>query len=506
MKGKIYVLASAIAVYGQVYAQDSYDAANFATNDLNGTARYVGMGGALGALGGDISVMSSNPAGTAMFRKADASFTLSAVIGDDGELGHDGTRMSIDNGGAVFAWKIDDGGSLKYVNFGINYIKNKNFLFNQNNHVENLNGTYSQTYQIAGMANNAWNAGAFNDNNYYAGALPTMSTRIGNQTDNGLLLENYSYDGNEFYGYDGVVAQDAAIRKSTYGGIDQADINLSFNFEDKFFAGLSVGVYDINFNREGFYEELGTDNNAYDFSNWYQTDGSGFDVKLGFICRPIDNSPFRFGLMVHTPTWYKMTDTNGSMLYLNDTYVSQVNYDPYDYDYRTPWKFGASLGYTVGNYFAIGAEYEFQDLASGHYSIDGHETIYLRQANRYIKDNLRTQHTFKVGMEVKPTNSFSIRCGYNFVSSPFQKSAFKYLDYDSPLTETDYTNWKDTNRITFGLGYRYKGGYVDLAYQYSTTKGDFYGFYDKVENLGQIKPTEIKNDRNQIMCTVGFRF
>ena len=512
MTNKIFILASAMAVCASASAQDSYDAANFATGDLNGTARYVGMGGALGALGGDISVMSSNPAGTAMYKKADAAFTFSAVIGNSGVLGHDGTRMSIDNGGAVFAWNIDDDDSpIKYVNFGINYTKHKNFLYNMDSYVDNLydaSGSpyYSQTYQIGNMANTALNVNAFDNRNYAAGALPTMATTVGNQTEYGLLWETYNESTDELVGFNGVAAQDAALRKSTYGGIDEADVNLSFNINDRFFVGASVGAYDINFNRESFYEELGSDGTPYDFSNWYITDGTGYDVKLGFICRPIENSPFRFGFSVHSPIWYKMTDTNGSTLYLNDYYLSQVNYDPFDYDYRTPWTFGGSLGYTVGNYFAIGAEYEFQDLSSAHYSIDGHETNYLRQANQYIRENLKGQHTFKIGMEVKPVNSFSIRAGYNFVSSPFKNNAYKYLAYDSPLTETDYTNWKATNRFTFGLGYRYKGGYIDLAYQLSSTKGDFYAFYDNSDDYGQIKPTEIKNDRSQVMCTIGFRF
>ena len=56
-----------------VQAQDSYDAQNLINSDLNGTSRFVAMGGALGALGGDISVMSTNPAGTAMYRKSDAA-------------------------------------------------------------------------------------------------------------------------------------------------------------------------------------------------------------------------------------------------------------------------------------------------------------------------------------------------------------------------------------------------------------------------------------------------
>ena len=44
-------------------AQETYENAKIAAEDLNGTARYVGMGGAMDALGADISTISTNPAG-----------------------------------------------------------------------------------------------------------------------------------------------------------------------------------------------------------------------------------------------------------------------------------------------------------------------------------------------------------------------------------------------------------------------------------------------------------
>lgn len=43
-------------------------------------------------------------------------------------------------------------------------------------------------------------------------------------------------------------------------------------------------------------------------------EGTGFDVKAGIIFRPIDNSPFRIGLYVHTPTWYDLTTENYTTL------------------------------------------------------------------------------------------------------------------------------------------------------------------------------------------------
>ena len=302
--------------------------------------------------------------------------------------------------------------------------------------------------------------------------------------------------------YDGIGAQKAYYERATFGGNVQADVNLSFNISDQFFLGASVGVYDIDYNRESFYQEQGLDGCVYDFTNWYKTEGDGFDVKLGFICRPVEDSPFRFGVYVHTPTWYRMTDANGSDLFLNDQFLASNSNAEYDYRYRTPWKFGVSLGHTIRQNFAIGAEYEFQDLGTAHYSeVDGYNSDYFRNMNRITEQTLCGQHTLKVGAEFKPIESLSFRLGYNFVSSPFKKDAFRTIGYDGPYTETDYTNWGAINRFTVGLGYRYKGGYVDLAYQYQAQKGDFYAFDDV-----NLKPTKIDANRSQLMATFGFRF
>lgn len=40
---------------GTAFSQSQLDAFKYSQTELNGTARYLGMGGAFGALGGDIS-------------------------------------------------------------------------------------------------------------------------------------------------------------------------------------------------------------------------------------------------------------------------------------------------------------------------------------------------------------------------------------------------------------------------------------------------------------------
>ena len=53
MKNKVILTACALLAMATAGAQNAYDAERLLGNDLNGTARFVGMGGAMGALGGD---------------------------------------------------------------------------------------------------------------------------------------------------------------------------------------------------------------------------------------------------------------------------------------------------------------------------------------------------------------------------------------------------------------------------------------------------------------------
>ena len=231
-------------------------------------------------------------------------------------------------------------------------------------------------------------------------------------------------------------------------------------------------------------------------------------------------SPFRIGLTAHTPTWYKIRDYNNLSLNALTSYgtVVEGNYqsNEYEYNMRTPWKFGVSLGHTVGTFLALGLEYEYTDMASCKYYYS-HSQGYASDfdpMNQNVKDNLKGQHTVKVGVEVKPDDAFSVRLGYNYISSPFKSDAYNHLDYNSSYTETDYTNWKDTHRLTLGVGFRYRGGYIDLAYQYQMQNGDFYAYdyggnyktYSITGNVGTPTATKISNNRNQVVATLGFKF
>ena len=173
MKKKLVIMALAVLCLGSANAQTVYDAVDFATKDLNGTARYVSMGGAMSALGGDISTIGINPAGIGIYRSNDivTSFGYSVLTSDVDNLGtvysssKDG--CGFDNIGFVFSSKIGNKTMLRNVNFAVSYHKANSF--NRNMVMAgDLNG-HSQLFQIAGMSDGLtpkqWNNGSIFDNN-----------------------------------------------------------------------------------------------------------------------------------------------------------------------------------------------------------------------------------------------------------------------------------------------------------------------------------------------------
>ena len=85
MKSKYIFFAVSLFTALSVNAQETYENAKLAGEDLNGTARYVGMGGAMEALGADISTIGTNPAGLGLFRHSNISLSGGFVMQTNGK-------------------------------------------------------------------------------------------------------------------------------------------------------------------------------------------------------------------------------------------------------------------------------------------------------------------------------------------------------------------------------------------------------------------------------------
>ena len=286
--------------------------------------------------------------------------------------------------------------------------------------------------------------------------------------------------------------------------------------KDRYYFGITLGVYNLDYNRYSSYGETLTAGGDFTLNNFYTAEGSGVDLKLGAIIRPFEYSPFRIGLAVHTPIWYSLTEhhtanltsnlptTDGSMLSTTENLVDYLN-PAYIMDYRltTPWRFNVSMGTIVGGIMALDAEYEYAKYSSAQLDdVDG----YQLSATNAVSETLKGVHTFRAGMETKLTSAFSLRAGYNFRSAPIQEDAFKNIPVtDETRTDAEYLNLKSQQAVTVGLGWRGKLFYADLAYKYDFYKADFYAFGAEQIDLTP-SATKVNNDRHQLLFTLGVHF
>jgi hypothetical protein len=514
MKKQLFTLCALMAVM-TAGAQNAYDAERLFGSELNGTARYVGMGGAMNALGGDISVISTNPAGLGIFRSNDVSMsfgfnkTASEATFNGVTSKEDRTRASFDQIGFVYSNKIGNQTSLRYVNFGFNYHKSKNFnkLFSA---AGSLNGGLSQSWQLSQAMNNYGLTSDEFDNildgsnpyQTYWNQLPVLGVM-------GVRTGVVDWYNGQPMGWDG--ARNNFYSKET-GGINEYDFSVAFNLENRVYLGFTIGAYDVNYDRytsysENLLDDNGADNGGYTLDNVYRLEGTGFDLKFGTIIRPVEDSPFRIGLAVHTPTWYDLSEYyNASLstdIYAYDDAYNQNlgdfldgQYRSYDYRLVTPWKFNLSAGTTVAGLLAVDAEYEYQDYSSGKLKdVDGYEL----DGTYDIKDFLKGVNTFRVGMEARIDPELSFRIGYNHTTAAYRSDAYAALPVYG--TSTQFCNSKAKDTVTFGLGYRGSVVYTDFALKYDMYKSDFYAFDDI-----DLPATKVDNNRLQLLFTVGAKF
>lgn len=508
----IYSFALLASLSLTASAQDPFDALDLGAKDLAGTARYVSMGGALSALGGDVSVMHVNPAGIGLYKRNDFAVGVSLVSVDQSVLYQNKSKLNFDYIGAVFSYD-NDGDEPMFFNFGIGVKNNRNFFNNIGTDVGGFDKyPFSQTMQIADYANTAQE---FNEWGMLA-ELAAENTSEDNPHPGILGKKDVVRDGQPTTEWNGIPAKSAEYFRAVHGSNTVWDLNVSLNLSDRWFIGAGLGFSWLNMTRESAYSEVSVDGYQYMFENIYETTGYGFDVKLGAIVRPFEDSPFRIGVNWKSPTSYRLTDRNSSTLFYDMTLLYSSLQESYslpssdrEYDYSDPWSLGVSLGYTIGKNFAIGAEYEYQDFSNAKYtSLYSDDDQYFRNMNKGIMAIGKSQHTYKIGAEFKPVDNVSLRLGYNYITSPYELTAEKNLGYASPHTETDWVNWKDIQRICAGFGFRFNKCYLDVAYQYQMQKGDFYAFNDYVSDNGGIyfPATEIKANRSRLHMTFGVKF
>ncbi len=521
-------------------AQDPYlNNHTINTSDVFGTARFVGMGGAMGALGADISTISSNPAGLALFSKNSLSLTAGASWLSDKSADATRTFGQFDQIGGVTSFNISNS-AIRRLNFGFNYQKKASYD----------SGFYGETFTSASWADqldalaeeaSEYRQDFYGDPDTYYQTLYAVADATG-------LFPQY-FQGGRRVDIEKSPNDLSSTVQITRGSLNAYDFNLSMNVSDRYFFGLTVGVDNLDYRRVTDYWEnrTATNGDIHDFGyvNEQKVTGSGLNLKFGTIIRPFDSSTFRVGFTVETPTWYNLEYVDNQSLttkydwtgkfedpctyitapkkyatyYVNELADAYVNF--LEYKLTTPWKVRAQMGSTVGTNFAWGVEYEFANYpgttmkypaAFGGYNMDDG---YIAETRKILK----SQHTLRMGVEFKPVKAVALRAGYNFITSTTSRGA----EWDPYMTNAslfyptglDYMNLSDVHILTLGAGYQYKWFYADLSYKYRHQAGEYYAFnpfYSMVQpdgtldNSKSMAPIPVNLDRHSIMATIGVRF
>ena len=497
MKLQRYIAVSSILLMSVAlasHAQSVYEAGSAANQTLNGTARFLGSGGALNAIGGDVSTISYNPAGLGVYSTDELTLTLNTHWTNTrfGQQPRESwPYAAINNAAYVKTMTTGHETGLKSWNMAFTYNSVQSFK---------RRGSYIG-----------------NSNSSMADFLAAYST--------GLTADDMSYE-NENTGWASVLAYDAHLISPDGDGwksnvsenenansfsLNESSINnefaLSFgwNFNNKVFAGVSFVGHYLDYNLYSSYTEEYSDN-LLGNTRSYQAHGAGFTGKIGIIYKP--SKWVRLGAAFHTPGIYLYNDKVATSFRNNDSIYSSPYYDTFFRSrLQTPLKASASIGIHLGKYGIFGLDYQFTNFQNTRVGRDKTAAI-----NSKTGIYLRDQHVIRGGFEIRPIDWFSLRIGAGYYSPYTSQNMADALLYNDTDTEIGYYTDGGSYSINCGIGFKFNIQYLDFAYVYQAHHGTYHPYSTDFANEwgGSHAADEIclplRTINNQILITYGLKF
>lgn len=490
---KIFLAVAMVATALPTFAQYAADAFLFSGATNSATARFNALGGSQTALGGDLSSLYGNPAGLGMFTKSEFNFTPSynININETGFLGNNITQNSnhinLNNMGLVINSPIATTGSTTQgvlaFNFGIGYQKTNLFKNEMN-----LGGGVAFENGISDYLSESAN----NEKVLYADL-----NNVSKAGYDGYLFED---NGATLRDYNPLTTKDSKqqLRLNRKGNQSNFDVSMGVNVSNALYLGATIGFASINFRSNNDLTEQGITivkdnlgvNRPYNynakFTNNYDTQGSGVNLKLGAIFKPVYE--FRIGATIETPTWYSVTDVFTQTLNMRDiNNIPRNGQDVYNFDYTlsTPLKMSAGLSYFMGKRGFLTANINY----IGHSDIRfrSNDAVTTSKVMGTLQDSYQDVENYNFGTEIKIVDNFSLRAGYTILGNPYRNRKFKSEQYSG------------------GMGYKFGNYYIDGALILITT--DATTQYKSYE-LDFIPPpvATITTNRAMVSVTFGARF
>ncbi|MFO8130320.1 MAG: hypothetical protein R6T99_10515 [Bacteroidales bacterium] len=491
MKQKLIATALFIIAIFSLNAQTAMDALRYSRLETGGTARFMALNGAFGALGADFSTLSTNPAGIGLYKTSEFTITPSVYAGGtesvfNGTTGEEArVNFNLGNAGMIFTKDMtgrNDKNGWKYAQFGVGLNRLNDFNnrvnlrgFNPESSILDVYTQYANDHHLTYPE--------IEEDRFYEYAYdlnPAWWT---------YLLDTDPDDTTQFTNPVLVPGSNTNLNINRWGSMNEWVFTFGGNYNDVLYIGASLGIPYIRYFEEYSYSEsLESDDNdlrRFHIDRELETKGTGFNVKFGLIARPLNW--LRIGGAIHSPTYYSnMKDRNivrfESRFATPDqdgnTSYSRSNSWSYDYEMTTPFRAMGSIAFVIGPYGLLSGEYEYVDYSMA-------KMHNLPWVNDDIRQGYTATHNFKAGTEWR-YNIFSFRAGYAYYDSPYQEGV----------------NDAAINSFSGGLGLRFPGYFIDFTYVHSSHSEDYYLYaYGPYEARAQ---QDVRKQR--FMLTLGTKF
>jgi len=497
-------------------AQLPEDALRLGFTQPSGTAREQAIGGAMGSLGGDLSSNYVNPAGLGFYKTGELLISPSfSMIGTKASYLSNNTKSASANhfmlgtSGLVLAGKLNENGNSTAFSLAVTRSAdfNGHTFYKGNNSSTSGAQAYADEFGTSGL----------NINDGLSSPSLSYGTRMAIYT----YLIDTSMGGsgpviaqpNKILAAGGTLSQTTEI--SSTGGITEIALSLANSSHEKWYLGASLGIPIMNYQRTTRYTESdisGKPNNdfgSYSYTESYSAKGAGVNLKVGAIYRP--NLKWRFGLAVHSPSLYSITDKLSASMVTNtegyhgldSIYSATLDQaanasNTLQYDLTSPWHFIASGSYIfpgalqAGKMGFITADIEYITYKSPRFNlpadVNGNlpDNSYFAPLNSTIRDYYKNNLNFRLGGEFK-IDELAFRLGGSYSMNP----------YSSPDLKVSRST------LGGGIGYRKKGIFIDLTFVQSfLNEVDFpYRLANKDNYYASVK-----RSTGNIILTMGFKF
>jgi long-subunit fatty acid transport protein len=506
---KLLMLSIGLLSTSYILAQDLTDALRYSMENIQGTARFRAMSGAFGALGGDMSAVSINPAGSAIFNNSHASVSLGLFDTNndvnyfDGSTSSNNSNFSLNQLGAAFVFKNTNTNSpWKKMTLSVAYDRTGNF---------------NDDWIASGTNVTVGNNGASSIGDYFSALAQGKPLEDISRLEGETISQAYSEIGSifgfdhqqAFLGYQGFIIDPVEGSNNAYESnivgdrFDQRHSytsrgyngKLAFNFatsyNDKFYFGVNLNSHFINFERSTFLRESNSNPNStvreVNFENNLLTTGSGFSFQLGGIAKVTE--AFRVGLSYNSPTWYRISDETSQFLATtrtegNASFNEIVNpnviniYE--DYRLQTPSQITGSLAYIFGKVGLLSFDYSMKDYSG--ITFRPTSDAFFSSRNNEINNALDTAISYRLGGEYR-FKQLSLRGGYRFEESPYKDANF----------------FGDLNGYSLGLGYSFGDFNIDFAYSHAERDINY-----QLYSVGLTDTAQIQSKFDDFILTFAF--